>query len=136
MDTPTKIKRPKIEISPEVLKELNAQVHEMGQVVLHILFSSQTFSEGTYIRIWPSSFLFDHDSDHASELVHCENITLAPTWQVVEAGDKCYFTLIFSGLPRDCRTFDFIEYCGGQGGGFEIRNIARSESDIYYFKMS
>lgn len=134
MDTPVRIKKPKIDIDPALLHELQTQIHEAGQVIIHILFACNR--DDTFIRIWPTTFLLDHDSDHQSELVHCENIVKAPQWQIVEKGDSCYFTLIFSGLPRDCRSFDFIEFCGGQGGGFEIRDIARSESDIYYFRMS
>ena len=127
--------KPKIEISPKILQEIESQVHEMGQVILHILFDAQKQSGDMLIRIWPTSYLYDLHSSHISDLVHCENIVLAPHWQQVMPGSKCYFTLIFSGLPRDCTVFDFIEHCGSESGGFDILNIARTESDIYYFTM-
>ena len=129
------ITKPKVEISPSILVEIKTQVYEAGQVVIHFVYQNEDFWIGSKIRIWPSSYLYDKGSAHISELVHCENIVQAPMWQEVTFGTKCYFTLIFSGLPRDCSTFDFIEDCGGEGGGFEVLDVARNESDIYYFKI-
>lgn len=127
------ITKPKVEISPEILKQLNTQINEMGQVVIHILFDQSNSLQGSFIRIWPTSFLYDLNSDHVSTLIHTENIVMPPQWQLVT--DQCHFTLIFNGLPKDCRSFDFVEKCGNENGGFEVRNIARSESDIYYFRI-
>jgi|TARA_B110000444_G_scaffold243290_1_gene261556 hypothetical protein len=124
-----------VEISPSILDEIKTQVYEAGQVVIHFVYQNEDFWIGSKIRIWPSSYLYDKGSAHISELVHSENIVQAPMWQEVTFGTKCYFTLIFSGLPRDCSTFDFIEDCGGEGGGFEVLDVARNESDIYYFKI-
>jgi len=132
----TVITKPKVEIAPDLLKEIKSQIHEMGQVVIHFLFSvSQQSAYGTGIRIWPTTYLFPHDSDHRSELVHAENITLYPQWQYVSPGGSKYFTLIFSGLPRDCATFDMIEQCTG-GGAFVVKNITRNESDIYFVRWA
>ncbi len=129
------ITKPKIEISPSILEDLKTQIHEAGQVVIHFLFQNDYWI-GTKIRIWPTSYLYDQGSSHISELVHCENIVQAPMWQEVIFGDQCHFTLIFSGLPRDCSTFDFIEDCGSEGGGFMVKDIARNEADIYYFRIA
>lgn len=128
------ITKPKVDISPSILEDLQTQIQEEGQVIIHFLFKND-FWIGTKIRIWPTSYLYDQGSCHISKLVHCENIVLAPHWQEVVIGDQCYFTLIFSGLPRDCSTFDFIEDCGSEGGGFAVKDIPRNEADIYYFRI-
>ena len=129
------IKKPKVDISPRILEEIKTQIHEAGQVVIHFVYHNEDYWIGSKIRIWPSSYLYDKGSAHISDLVHCENIVKAPMWQEVIFGKKCYFTLIFSGLPRDCSSFDFIEDCGSEGGGFEVLDVARNESDIYFFKI-
>lgn len=129
------IKKPQIDISPSILKDIKTQVHEAGQVVIHFVYQNEDYWIGSKIRIWPTSYLYDRGSAHISELVHCENIVQAPLWQEVTFGKKCYFTLIFSGLPKACSSFDFKEDCGSEGGGFSVLNVTRNESDIYYFKI-
>ncbi len=129
------ITKPKIQIDPGLLSQLVTKTEEMGQVVLHFLFNVPIYSEGTKIRIWPSSYLYDLNSDHVSELVHHENITLYPEWQDIEAGGQRFFSLFFSGLPKSCTLFDFVEECNAQYGAFEVRNIQRNNSDVYYFLM-
>ena len=125
------IERPKVDIAPELLAELEAQVHEQGQVVVHCLLST---NYPTYIRIWPTTYLYDHFSEHRSELVHAEKITYFPNWQMTDAGDT-YFSLIFSGLPKSCLVFDLIEHCQSEGGAFKVMNIPRNETDVYYVQF-
>jgi len=84
-----------------------------------------------YMRIWPTTNLYDNSSDHRSELVHAENICYYPQWQEMSLGDN-YFTLIFAGLPRSCTFFDLVEHCNGNIGAFRVMNIPRNESDVYY----
>ena len=45
-----------------------------------------------------------------------------------------WFTLIFSGLPKDCKLFDFVEEIP-QEGGFLVTDIDRNESDVYTIKL-
>jgi hypothetical protein len=127
------ITKPKVEIEQDLLEKLSTLSSEEGQVVLHFLFESNQM--GYYIRIWPTTYLFDNHSEHRSELIHLQNISHYPTWTWCKPGSKNYFTLIFSGLPKNCTTFDFIEECNGHSGAFEIRNIARNNSDVYYLKL-
>lgn len=129
------IDKPKVDIAPDLLTEMQTQVHEMGQVVVHVLFSVPAHLSSTYIRIWPTTYLFDHGSDHRSELVHAENITYYPEWSQCMGGGQYFFTLIFSGLPRDCSVFDLVEHCTNQAGAFEARSIPRTSSDVYYLRM-
>lgn len=131
MDGATIIKDPKVDISTDLLEELQSKIHEQGQVVVHCLQESDYPS---FIRIWPSTYLYDHHSDHRSELVHAEKITYFPNWQVVDEGEN-YFTLIFSGLPKSCIVFDLIEHCSNEGGAFKALNIPRNDSDVYYVRV-
>ena len=132
---PAIIEKPKTEIHPDILRKLKVQTEEAGQVIIHFLYLVSIFSYGNKIRIWPSTFLYDLDSSHKSEMVHVENICLYPKWLELKPGQHHYFTLIFTGLPKACTRFDFIEHCDGAGGAFEIRNIKRNQSDVYYIRM-
>lgn len=132
----TIIKKPEVSISEEILNKIKAQSEEMGQVVLHFVFKTSDMAFGdTLIRIWPTTYLYDLDSVHKSELVHIENITYYPQWYLCPAGTETYFTLIFSGLPKSCTAFDFIEHCTNQSGAFEVRNIQRNRTDVYFLQL-
>lgn len=132
----TIIKSPKTKISHKLLSQIKAQTEEMGQVVLHFVFKTPNMILGdTLIRIWPTTYLYDLHSAHKSELVHIENITYYPDWFLCPAGTETYFTLVFSGLPRSCTAFDFIEHCTNQAGAFEVKNIQRNKSDVYFLQL-
>ena len=131
MDFPTIIEKPKVSISPEVLNELKAQIHEQGQVVVHCI---QEVVAPMLIRIWPTTYLFDHHSEHRSTLVHAENITYFPQWKAVGSGNN-YFTLIFSGLPKSVKIFDLQEQCQNQAGAFKVFSIKRNNTDVYYVQV-
>jgi len=134
--SPTIIKKPETKISKKLLNEIKAQTEEMGQVVLHFVFQTSDMVQGdTLIRIWPTTYLYDLHSGHKSELVHIENITYYPDWYLCPAGTETYFTLIFSGLPKSCTAFDFIEHCTNQAGAFEVKNIQRNNSDVYFLQL-
>ena len=128
------IERPLVDIAPEILERTKASVDESGQVVLHFLYEVYD-PLGSAIRIWPTTYLFDVGSDHRSELVHFENITLYPEWTPCKGYSQNHFTLIFSGLPKSCNHFDFIELCNGSGGEFMVTGIERNPSDVYFLKI-
>lgn len=132
----TIIKKPETFISSQLLRQIKSQTEEMGQVVLHFVFKTPEMLFGdTLIRIWPTSYLYDLGSAHKSELVHIENITYYPDWYLCPAGSETYFTLIFSGLPKSCTAFDFIEHCTNQSGAFEVKNIQRNKTDVYFLQL-
>lgn len=134
--SPTIIKKPDTRISEKLLKQIRSQTEEMGQVVLHFVFKTPNEGMGdTLIRIWPTSYLYDVHSAHRSDLVHIENITYYPTWFLCPAGTETFFTLIFSGLPKSCTAFDFIEHCSNQSGAFRVLNIQRNKSDVYFLQL-
>ncbi len=131
MESPVVINNPRISISPSILEDLESQVHEAGQVVVHCI---QVSDFPSYIRIWPTTYLYDQFSSHRSELVHAENISYFPTWKPVAAGEN-HFTLIFSGLPKSCMAFDLLEQCDNQAGAFRATNVPRNDSDVYYLQV-
>ncbi|MEL6390337.1 MAG: hypothetical protein AAFQ02_09235 [Bacteroidota bacterium] len=126
------ITKPKVDIAADLLDQLKEVVAEQGQVVVHCVFRDSY--GGSWIRIWSSTFLFDHFSDHRSTLVHAERITLYPQWTITRQGDN-FFTLIFTGLPDNCAMFDLVEDCNGSNGAFEVMNIHRNSSDVYYVQF-
>ena len=130
------ITKPKVSIDPDLLASINEQMHEQGQVVLHFLYYTPFYSFGSKIRIWPTSYLYDLDGPHRSEMIHHENITLFPEWKDCQPGTINYFSLIFSGLPRTCTKFDFVEECDNEGGAFTLRNIARNNTDVYFISIA
>jgi hypothetical protein len=123
-------------ISPVIdakIKELiKPQVEEESQVIVHLTFVADG---DMLIRIWPSTYLYPHHSNHVSELVHTENITLYPEWTSVRPGATHTFTLVFQGLPHGCKHFDLIELIT-ESGGFEFKNIARNNTDVYHLKIA
>jgi len=131
LDNPSIIEKPKVDISPDILSELETMIYEQGQVVVHCI---QTTEYPSYIRIWPTTYLYDHHSAHTSELVHAENITMFPVWKPVGAGEN-HFTLIFSGLPMSCLVFDLMEQCDNQAGAFKVSGILRNDSDVYFVEI-
>ena len=128
------ITKPKVEISPELLSELESQVSEEGQVIFHCLYANKYPFE-TAIRIWSSTYLHDHNSDHHSKLVHAEKIVYAPEWQIVPPFSASHFSLFFTGLPKSCTVFDFVEETNSESGAFVFKNIKRNQADVYYAKI-
>jgi hypothetical protein len=130
------LKEHDVKIAPDLLRELKDQIHEQGQVVIHFLYDGSDTVHFGFIRIWPTSYLYDKHSAHRSKLVGVEQITIAPNWTPILPGQKHYFTLVFTGLPKSCTLFDFIEECNTEGPAFEVRGIDRNRSDVYYCMIS
>ncbi len=121
-------------IVKELLESLQTEVQEEQQVIVHCCFPASPFL-GNLIRIWHSTYLFDNQSDHKSRLIHAENITIYPNWTAVPFMKDFWFTLVFSGLPKDCKSFDLKEVIPEEGGFF-VESIKRNSSDIYRVKIS
>ncbi|MGA9212705.1 hypothetical protein [Kaistella sp.] len=124
----------KPEISPELLAALQPKVEIEKQVIIHCCFPASGFSD-MMIRIWSSTFLIDESLGHRSVLIHHENISLFPYWTEVTPMKDYWFTLVFSGLPKECTSFDLKEEIPEEGG-FWIKNIKRNESDVYKVKIN
>lgn len=130
---PSIIEIPKISIAPYLLNELKTFVSDQGQVTIHGICSGGEI--GTNIRIWPTTFLFDHNSAHISELVHFERISGFPLWTEIKPNATLGFTLIFSGLPGSCKIFDLQEVIP-QSNGFYVPAIVRNDQDVYYLDFN
>lgn len=104
-------------------------VQEEKQVIVHCRYTCHN-PYGMLIRVWPSTYLIARDIQHTSDLVHVENIPLAPAWMPVGSGESARFTLIFTGLPGSCTKFDLAEIIP-QSGGFHVPDILRNDMDVY-----
>lgn len=122
------IKNPKIEIDNALLEEIKHQTEK--QVIVHCYFYPQSFfsryrvSKNTYLK----------SGSYISQLVECYNISYSPTWTpVIGTGKKIFFTLIFQGLPKDCKSFNLIEDIS-VGNGF-YGSFNRCDSDVYTLEV-
>lgn len=105
---------------------------ERGHMYVHCHVNSGPIGVG--LRIWPSTFVLDPNGDERSVLLHAEKISMAPQWTWVKPHMAYQFLLIFAALSPDCRVFDLVEEIP-QAGGFEIRNIARNDQDVYHVQI-
>ena len=112
----------------------SAATASMDDAHVYIHCHCRQSTEGLLIRIWKTTFLIDTSSHAKSSLVHAENISMAPQWTVVPHARPYSFLLIFTRLPVDCKSFDFIEEIP-QPGGFNVRNIQRNETDVYHIDL-
>lgn len=120
-------------ISEEILQSLRTKMEEEKQVIVHCCFPASPFW-GNLIRVWQSTFLIDERIGHKSHLIHAENITIFPYWTEIPPMKDYWFTLIFSGLPKDCRYFDLKEIIPDENG-FCVENIQRNFTDVYTVKI-
>ena len=120
-------------IAPEILTSLQEKFEEEKQVIVHCIFPND-YIVGNLVRIWQSTFLVDKFTGFRSQLLFWENISLFPYWTEVPPVKEYQFTLVFSGLPKDCKIFDFVEEIP-QEGGFLVTDIERNERDVYTIKL-
>jgi hypothetical protein len=116
----------KIEIASELLER--CQVQEEKQVVVHCSVSG--IPNNHVVRVWPTIYIIPKGTNTRSKLLHHFNIVLYPEWQLIGSTGRHHFTLIFEGLPADCKQFDIVEIIP-EPGAFEARNIMRNEADVY-----
>lgn len=121
-------------IEKQLLESLKTKIEEEKQVIIHCCFPASPFL-GNLIRIWNSTVLIDNNSSHQSKLIHSENISIYPQWTPVPFMKDFWFTLVFTGLPKECTSFDFKEVIPEEGG-FYVKSIKRNSSDIYRIKIS
>lgn len=116
----------KIEKKTKVKTEVKILEREERQTIVHC-----TCREDYAFRIWPSTFLIEHEISKRAKLITAFNISFAPQWTL---NDGRGFTLIFEGLSKGCLFFDLKEIIP-QEGGFEILNIKRNKIDVYHVKL-
>ncbi|WP_245168889.1 hypothetical protein [Chryseobacterium sp. RR2-3-20] len=121
-------------IAKEILESLQPKIEEEKQVIVHCCFPASPFL-GNLIRIWNTTVLIDQNSSHKSKLIYAENISIYPYWTPIPFMKDFWFTLVFSGLPKDCTVFDFKEEISEEGGFF-VKSIKRNSTDVYRIKIS
>lgn len=120
--------RAKPEIDTDILSKNQQGSLEDSYVYVHC--RCHNAGDDLLVRIWRTTYLIDQTSSDKSELIHAENITLAPQWTIVPRNTTHNFLLVFGSLPSTCKVFDLIEQIP-QPGGFKVRGIRRNESDVY-----
>lgn len=102
---------------------------EEQQVIVHCSLENPF---GTKIRIWKTTYLLT-ESGHKCPLVAWRGITLAPQW-MLSMNNPIPFTLIFKGLPSDCKVFSLIEDIPEENG-FIVHDIPRNRTDVYRINL-
>jgi hypothetical protein len=128
--TPTKMDlmtETKEQVAVEV-KVKTFQVEEQ-QTIVHCSLDAPY---GMNYRIWKSTYLLT-EKGHRCPLVAWRGICLAPQWMSIPSG-VAEFTLIFTGLPSDCKLFSLIEDIP-EANGFLVHDIPRNSSDVYRVKV-
>lgn len=115
-----------IETETEQEVQVKTLESEERQTIVHCTISSD--DENYAYRIWPSTFLIERETDKRAKLITAFNISFAPQWTM---NDGKGFTLIFEGLSKGCKIFDLKEIIP-QEGGFEVNDINRNKTDVYY----
>ena len=123
----------KPETDIDTLTAIDPSSLEDSHVYVHCYFNNT--QEDMLIRIWKTTFLVDKSFGTKSQLIHAENISIAPVWTQVPIRQSYSFLLIFSGLPKSCTRFDLVEEIS-QPGGFFIGNISRNQTDVYHVDIN
>jgi hypothetical protein len=122
-ETITKVVKPKVKpqnkIKPVILEE--------KQVIVHCSIPCEV---GMAVRIWKTTFLLS-DQGVKIPMLFWDGISLAPKWTPVFKNGFFNFTLIFGGLPSECKVFSMLEEIP-EPGGFEVKNIHRNKTDVYH----
>ncbi|HEY1112493.1 MAG TPA: hypothetical protein VGE66_02995 [Chitinophagaceae bacterium] len=107
---------------PDITFQVVPEALEERCTIVHCLLSEETL-----VRVWPTTFLVQHDGVRKA-LLQAYNITEYPYWTWAHPG-HC-FTLVFEGLDKDCPLFDLLEDIP-EPGGFHVRDIRRNRQDVY-----
>lgn len=123
---------PPIELDQSIRLSLQGHTEVRGQVIVHVKYATPLWQD-CMIRIWQTTYLVAHNTDHRSKILNAINITWYPVYMPL-TGPDTRFTLIFEGLPKNCTSFDLIEETD-QRDGFEYKDIQRNQSDVYQITM-
>jgi hypothetical protein len=86
------------------------------------------------IRVWKSTYIKPNNSDEVYKLIDKFNIAFFPKWTKIDVCKITWFTLVFEGLPKNCKSFDLIEDAL-EDGGFHFKNIKRNANDVYILEI-
>ena len=122
----------KPDVDVDILTSIATNLQEDSFIYVHCYFDN--LGEEMLIRIWKTTILIDTTSGTRAQLVHAENISMAPQWTIIPGGIMYHFLLIFSTLPKSCTKFDLVEEIP-QPGGFLVKDILRNEKDVYHIDI-
>ncbi len=122
---------PETELRKIAIPEELTHLEEEGQVMVHISTRSEV---DMYMRIWPTTFLVDHQGSSSAKLLRQYNISMAPEWTFIPGSSAYRFTLVFERLPKECVMFDLLEIIP-EPGGFSWTNILRNKQDVYWLRL-
>lgn len=126
---PLKTSRPSTKVATQWIDQIKHQLQHQHMVLVHLKIHGPM-----QYRVWPTTYLFDQNSTHRSQLLHLENVSMYPDWAWVP-DEKCRSgLLVFEGLPKSCLAFDFREIIP-EPGAFEQVGILRDPSDIYTIEI-
>ncbi len=111
-------------------EKVKVQTEEEKQVILHCSINCM---DGTILRIWKTTYLIT-ESGNRVPLLFWNGIALYPEWTHVHHYGTYSFTLIFAGLPSDCKVFTLAEEIS-ESGGFYVPGIKRNETDVYHVQL-
>lgn len=116
---------------PVFKPQINFKVEELLQeeraTIVHCMYN-ELFGA---IRIWPTTFLVQPNGNR-KKLLQAFGISEYPDWMYVSYGHV--FTLVFEGLDKGCELFDLYEDIP-EPGGFQMLNIKRNNSDVYFLEI-
>lgn len=119
-------------VDPKLKEDLNALRKAESQVIIHVTHHAcYTFCTECRISLDRLIHLQPHTSSRQCKLV-----------QIIKNGIEGYefpidgqitkFSLVFEGLPKNAKAFDFIE---PGPGGWRLLSIARNNTDIYSIQI-
>jgi hypothetical protein len=115
---------------PDV-KSISSQLAEEGQVIIHCFhnpcFDGCSKYKRCVIAVANNIVLIPDTKDGNASLIYAENILLMPDINIKKE-EITKFTLVFSALPKNCKTFSFVE---PEDNGWVLHNIKRNRTDIY-----
>lgn len=128
-----KFNEPDFKIDSDLSESVRNKVSESKQVIVNCTYNTLFYPSA--VRIWKTTYLCDCNSIHKSKLLFAYNIPFFPIWRPIPADSKLTFSLIFSGLPSNCNSFNLFEDIPEEGGFF-IENILRNKSDVYNIRIN
>ena len=100
------------------------QVREESQVIVKGYINDYRSS----VRIFPDTYLKCNQTGKRFKLINSFNIGDYPSYTELRRHE--YFTLIFEGLEKNCKSFDLIENLS-EPRVFRKFKISRKSSDVY-----
>jgi hypothetical protein len=120
-------------INAKAKRQLLNKTSTEAQTVIHGSYKGDFSNDKC--RICKPVYLVDSDSLIKSKLVYADGIEFYPKWNNVADGETKYFTLVFEGLPKECKAFDFIESEIEWEQPFIEEDIPRNSTDVYYVRF-